>query len=240
MKFIFIQFPSILRLAKAGYLSLIFTVVALCGACTSQYTASVFSKSMSAIKLNQHYDLVRKEPWVIASNTHVLVMKFEYSQHQLDARETKLNATDEAQWIEANQTLSPRLNSAMFQALQKSLITRFSRVSVTQTSSVEMAMVSAKQKGAQILLVPSVMESNDSLNTQLEINEGRIASGRSFAVDSSIIRIAAFEVTTGKLVDLASVKAKGRFFAPEHESTLDLAQKAAQVYVNAISGGQHP
>lgn len=205
--------------------------------CTHQYAGNLYSTAMQSIKLDHRYQLTRKEPWVITADTRILVMRTQSIESQEDAMDTKMLATSEFNWLQANQTLTPRLNTAMFASFQQSLITQFGSVHVTQSNSVAEALVTGRAMGAQLLFVPAVISQNNGLNTQIEINQGQTATSRNLGLDTSSIRIAAYDVTSGKLVDLAQVHARGRYFAAESESTPQLAAKAASVYVAAISGG---
>lgn len=216
----------------------IFMVGAALSGCTHQYAQSVTASSLSSIKLSNHYQLIRKEPWVVASNTKIVIAKTQPKYAKSDAFDYVNTAINEEQWLEANQSLSPRLNSALFRSLQHSLLARFGSVDVVDGSSTALALELAQARGGQLLIIPSALASSDLLNSQLELNQGRTATSRTIGVDTSIIRIAVFEVTTGKLVDLATVEARGRYFASSNESTVTLAEKAAQVYVQAIAGGQ--
>ncbi|WP_416455984.1 DUF4823 domain-containing protein [Saccharophagus degradans] len=221
----------------SSYLLCAAFIVVFVSGCTSQYASNVYRGAMQTLKLNQSYQLTRKEPWVIAADTHLLLMKTAPEQSQLEAMNAKAMAATETQWLVANQTLAPRLNTAMFAALQQSLISQFGSVSVTQSNSVSEALAVGRGLGAQLLLVPAAISSEDNLNTQIEINQGSVATSRTLGVDASSIRIAAYDVNSGKLVDLAQVQARGRYFAASDENTQELAAKAARVYVAAIAGG---
>lgn len=221
----------------SSYLLCAAFIVVFVSGCTSQYASNVYRGAMQTLKLNQSYQLTRKEPWVITADTHLLLMKTAPEQSQLEAMNAKAMAATETQWLVANQTLAPRLNTAMFAALQQSLIGQFGSVSVTQSNSVSEALAVGRGLGAQLLLVPAAISSEDNLNTQIEINQGSVATSRTLGVDASSIRIAAYDVNSGKLVDLAQVQARGRYFAASDENTHELAAKAARVYVAAIAGG---
>lgn len=221
----------------SSYLLCAAFIVVFVSGCTSQYASNVYRGAMQTLKLNQSYQLTRKEPWVITADTHLLLMKTAPEQSQLEAMNAKAMAATETQWLVANQTLAPRLNTAMFEALQQSLIGQFGSVSVTQSNSVSEALAVGRGLGAQLLLVPAAISSEDNLNTQIEINQGSVATSRTLGVDASSIRIAAYDVNSGKLVDLAQVQARGRYFAASDENTHELAAKAARVYVAAIAGG---
>ncbi|PCK07975.1 MAG: hypothetical protein COA42_11630 [Alteromonadaceae bacterium] len=133
----------------------------------------------------------------------------------------------------------PRTMARFYHDLRTSMAMAFPGLhQSTQALSLETAFSEARLNGCELLVVPRLISKDDQLNTYQELSEGTMLHpDKRIARDSVMFQVIIYDVRSERLIDVATIKSKARFFSKSNSHALDLFTQAVNQYVKRLSGG---
>lgn len=197
-------------------LVLILMVGSCINACTYQYAVNTTEETLQHARLKSQYTVKRQSDWIIHSKT---VVSLAYP-------------------VQTHSTNMPRNLATLYDALGLALKQVFpAYTSAQNTVSLDEAFEFAAQNNSEILFWPSLVLSENRLNTERELREGKtLSDAQSYGPDRAVFQVLIYEVRTRRLIDVGHIKSRGRMFAPNESLPLDLFRDAARSYVLSITG----
>lgn len=202
-------------LLKVGkILSLVTLTILGLSACTSKYAASVWSDTTQKAALSERYTVTRNYEWVI--HPHDSVYLLAAIDAQSPSRSRHLYQLDVA------------MREAVGQYFPNSVVSDSPRA-LTE------ALGKASMANKSLLFFPRLGAVEDKLNTREELVEGTsVRPQGEFGPDNALFQVHIYEVRTGKLLDISTVKARGKLFAGKNTLPTDLFKQGAEAFVNNL------
>ncbi len=191
-------------------------VLLLLNACSYQYFLNTADESLQRARIKSNYVIERKSDWVIHSNTAVTLV----------------------QPVHIKSKVMPRNLYSLYQALDLSLKQAFPAYS-THSGAVTLdeALNLAQRDASELLFWPTLVSIENKINTEQELREGKDLNNlSSYGPDRAVFQVLIYEVRTRHLLDVGSVRSRGRMLAPNGSLPLDLYPDAANRYMLAITG----
>ena len=187
-------------------------------ACTANYTKSVVQGSLASVNLADAHQHQRSVDWVLSSSTPMCL-------NRSGNRDTGVH----------NRSLLA-LDAALLHNMQQA----FPNLTVTKAHlSIEQAVSFARLNHCEVLLNPVLVRNKNNLNSIREISEGAdLHPGRHIKPDEVAISLEILEARTGRLLDVAVLSSRQKYFAANDKQPADLYEEAVRRYVYNLTGRQ--
>lgn len=191
-------------------------LVLLLNACSYQYFMNTADESLQLARIKSNFAIERKSDWVIHSSTAVTL----------------------AHPVHIQSKVMPRNLYRLYQALDLSLKQAFPSYSThSEAATLDEALNLAVLDASELLFWPALVSIENKVNTEQELREGKDLNDlSSYGPDSAVFQVLIYEVRTKRLLDIASVRSRGRMLAPNGSLPLDLYPDAANHYILTITG----
>ena len=182
--------------------------------CTSQYVGSVWKQSTQKVALTERYTVSRHYEWVVHPHDSVYLSAVTDTQTPKRSRQTY-----------------------QFDLAMREAVSQYFPNSVAGTSELSLAdaLNAARLAGKSLLFFPRLGAVEDKLNTGEELIDGKSVNPHGeFGPDKAFFQVHIYEVRTGKLLDVSTVKARGKLFAGKNTLPTDLFSDGAQAFINNL------
>lgn len=189
-------------------------------ACTAQYTQTVVQNSLENMHLADTHRFERSSSWIVHSSTAMCMTK-SLNREENERRRALLD-----------------LDAALKNNFQQV----FPDLYITEAIlPLEQAFKVSRMKRCELLVFPALVKHENQLNSRQELNEGKgLHPSRKVSRDEVSLSIEIYEVRTQRLLDVALLTSRQKYFAKSDEQATEILDKALNQYVLALTGRKGP
>ncbi len=166
----------------------------------------------------EKHAVYRDAPWLISRDTAIFLNQ----PKAMDTRST--------QWRRTLTRFSDELDLSLRQVFP---YFNSSETNLTLSDSFSRA----RRSGSKLVFIPKLIHSENHLNSFQELSEGKsLHPEKDIWPDKVAFQVLIYEVRTEKLLDVATIYSRSRFFASDRDQALDLFEPALSELVFRLTG----